>query len=154
MDFYQRPPIRGLKAFAAIYAGWGFSEPYFRTEAYRQFSATSTEEFVQVFWEPFFLKCDANNLLCQLWTWQRGDISAQPAYGGDFEKALASIKARCIVVPIDHDRYFPPADSQNEARHIPGAECRICPSIWGHMALLNPEDARFFDQVYSDLLTG
>jgi homoserine O-acetyltransferase len=26
--FYQVPPIRGLKAFAAIYAGWGFSEPF------------------------------------------------------------------------------------------------------------------------------
>ena len=27
--FYKRPPLRGLKAFAAIYAGWGFSEPFF-----------------------------------------------------------------------------------------------------------------------------
>src|SRR5262249_34471943 len=32
--FYDRPPVRGLKAFAAIYAGWGFSEPFYRTAAY------------------------------------------------------------------------------------------------------------------------
>ena len=25
--FYTRPPVAGLKAFAAIYAGWGFSAP-------------------------------------------------------------------------------------------------------------------------------
>jgi len=31
--FYTRPPLAGLKAFAAIYAGWGFSEPFFRTRA-------------------------------------------------------------------------------------------------------------------------
>jgi hypothetical protein len=29
-----RPPVRGLRAFAAIYAGWGTSEPFFRTEAW------------------------------------------------------------------------------------------------------------------------
>jgi homoserine O-acetyltransferase/O-succinyltransferase len=33
--FYDRPPVRGLQAFAAIYAGWGTSEPFFRTEAWR-----------------------------------------------------------------------------------------------------------------------
>jgi homoserine O-acetyltransferase/O-succinyltransferase len=32
--FYDRPPMRGLKAFAAIYAGWGTSEPFFRTEGW------------------------------------------------------------------------------------------------------------------------
>ena len=30
--FYDRPPVNGLKAFAAIYAGWGTSEPFYRTE--------------------------------------------------------------------------------------------------------------------------
>jgi homoserine O-acetyltransferase len=30
--FYARPPLAGLKAFAAIYAGWGFSEPFYRTK--------------------------------------------------------------------------------------------------------------------------
>jgi homoserine O-acetyltransferase len=27
--FYTVPPIAGLKTFAAIYAGWGFSEPFY-----------------------------------------------------------------------------------------------------------------------------
>ncbi len=41
--FYARPPVAGLKAFATIYAGWGFSEPFYRTEVYRQFGAASAE---------------------------------------------------------------------------------------------------------------
>lgn len=150
--FYDRPPVRGLKAFAAIYAGWGFSEPFYRTAAYTQFNARNHEEFVEYFWEPFFLRCDANNLLSQLWTWLHSDISDNPAYGGDFERALSAIKARTIIVPSELDRYFPPVDSENEARHIPGASWRHIPSIWGHMALFNAADGAFIDQALKELL--
>jgi len=150
--FYDRPPVRGLKAFAAIYAGWGFSEPFYRTAAYGQFNARNHEEFVEYFWEPFFVRCDANNLLSQLWTWQHSDISDNPTYGGDFERALGAIKARTIIVPSELDRYFPPVDSENEARHIPGASWRQIPSIWGHMALFNPADGAFIDQALKELL--
>ena len=150
--FYERPPVRGLKAFAAIYAGWGFSEPFYRTQAYSQFNARNHEEFVEYFWEPFFLRCDANNLLSQLWTWLHSDISDNPTYGGDFERALGAIKARTIIVPSELDRYFPPVDSENEARHIPGASWRQIPSIWGHMALFNPADGAFIDQALKELL--
>ena len=34
-----------------------------------------------------------------LWTWQHGDISANEKFNGDFDKALAAIKARAIVMP-------------------------------------------------------
>jgi homoserine O-acetyltransferase len=150
--FYERPPVRGLQAFATIYAGWGFSEPFYRTQGFRQFAARDHAEFVAVFWEPFFLRCDANDLLSQLWTWMHADISDNPTYGGDFERALAAIKARTIIVPCQHDTYFPPADSEYEARHIRGAECRVIPSIWGHMASANPADAPFIDRALQDLL--
>ena len=152
--FYDRPPVSGLKAFAAIYAGWGTSEPFFRTEGFRALGARSAEEHVATFWEPFFLRCDANNLLSQLWTWMTGDISDNATYGGDFAAALGAIKARTIVLPVDNDRYFPPVDSENEARHIPGAECRVINSIWGHMAPMNPGDASTIDAVLSELLGG
>src|SRR5580704_3725539 len=72
--FYQRPPVAGLKAFAAIYAGWGTSEPFFRRRIFTAFGQNSFAEHVAGFWEPFFLRCDANNLLSQLWTWEHGDI--------------------------------------------------------------------------------
>lgn len=150
--FYDRPPVRGLKAFAAIYAGWGTSEPFYRTEVYRAFGASNYQEHVAYFWEPFFLRCDANNLLSQLWTWLHSDISDNPVYGGNYETALGAIKARTIVVPVDNDRYFPPADSEYEAQRIPGAECRVIRSIWGHMAPMNSHDIRAIDSVLHKLL--
>ena len=150
--FYDRPPVNGLKAFAAIYAGWGTSEPFYRTEVYRSFGARDVQEHVASFWEPFFVRCDANNLLSQLWTWWHSDISHNPTYNGDFEAALGAIKARTIVVPVDNDRYFPPADSEHEARHIPGARCQVVSSVWGHMATMNAQDIPAIDSVLHELL--
>lgn len=152
--FYDRPPIRGLRAFSAIYAGWGLSEPFFRSGAYSAFGAKDHEQFVQYFWEPFFQRCDANNLLSQLWTWEMGDISDNPQYEGNFESALGAIKARTIVLPADLDRYFPPVDSEYEARHIPNGECRVIRSDWGHMAPMNPGDIPVIDAALSELLEG
>ena len=152
--FYNRPPMGGLRAFAAIYAGWGLSEPFYRNAAFTDFSAHDHEEFVAYFWEPFFQKCDANNLLSQLWTWEKGDISDNPMYGGDFPAALRAIKARTIIMPVDLDRYFPPQDALFEAGHIQNVECRVIRSDWGHMAPMNPGDAPAIDAALRELLEG
>ena len=150
--FYRRPPVRGLRAFATIYAGWGFSEPFYRTEAFRQFGAATAAEFSARFWEPAFLHHDANDLLALLRCWEEGDISADPRYGGDLDRALGAITARAIVMPGEYDSYFPPADSRAEVARMPRAECRVIPSIWGHMTLWNPEDRPFIDAALRELL--
>ena len=139
--FYTRPPLAGLKAFAAIYAGWGFSEPFYRTEGFRQFGAATSEEFVASFWEGAFIHHDANDLLTLLQTWYDGDIAA----GDDFDAALRSITARAVIMPGQYDTYFPPVDSEYEASRMPSAVCRTIPSIWGHMTLWNPDDRAFID---------
>jgi len=143
--FYREPPLAGLKAFAAIYAGWGFSEPFYRNEEFRGMNAKSAEQFVEYFWEPAFIHHDANNLLAMLWTWQHGDISDNPIYNGDFDLALRSIKARTFILPGQYDSYFPPSDSAYEAKGIAGAQCRPIPSTWGHMTIWNPADRPFID---------
>lgn len=152
--FYTRPPVRGLRAFATIYAGWGFSEPFYRTEAFRQFGAATAAEFSARFWEPAFLHHDANDLLALLRCWENGDISAGAPYGGDLDRALGAITARAIVVPCEYDTYFPPSDSHAEVARMPNAECRPINSIWGHMTLWNPADRPFFDAALRDALQG
>ncbi len=150
--FYTRPPVRGIAAFAAIYAGWGTSEPFFRQRLFRAFGSQNTAEHVADFWEPFFLRCDANNLLSQLWTWERGDISANPLYNGDFTAALRASTARTIILPVDNDRYFPPQDAAFEAQHMPNGEVRVIKSHWGHMAPMNPGDIAQIDGPLAELL--
>jgi homoserine O-acetyltransferase len=118
---------------------------------------SSLEDFLVAFWEGFFLPKDANNLLSLLWTWQYADIGAQPKYAGNFEKALASIKAKAIVMPASTDLYFPPEDSQYEVKHMPNAELRVVETVWGHFAGgpgTSPVDIKFLNTALLELLAS
>ena len=94
------------------------------------------------------------NEMTMLWTWQHGDIGATPGFDGNFEKALAAIKAKAIVMPGQTDLYFPPLDNEYEVKHMPNAVLRAIPSIWGHFAGggLNPVDTSFIDESLKELL--
>jgi homoserine O-acetyltransferase/O-succinyltransferase len=152
--WYDRPPTTGLRAMARVYAGWGFSQAFYWQELYSRLGYSSLEDFLVGFWEGFFLRKDANNLLTMLWTWQRGDIGGTPGFDGDFERALGAIKARAIVMPAEKDLYFPPEDSAYEVEHMPNAELRVIPGVWGHFAGagLNPTDTEFIDDSLKELL--
>jgi homoserine O-acetyltransferase/O-succinyltransferase len=152
--FYTRPPVDGIKAFASIYAGWGVSEAFFRLKTYSAFGAENHEDFVKIFWEPLFLKHDVNDLLAQLGTWERSDISDNSVYNKEFVSALSAIKARTIVSAVDLDRLFPPVDSQAEVEHIPQGEFAEVSSIWGHMAPLEPDAQKQIDTSLSRLLAS
>lgn len=155
--WYEKQPTKGLRAMARVYAGWGFSQAFYREKLDLKLGFASLEDFLIGFWEGLFLPRDANNLLAMLWTWQKGDISGNELYGGDFEKALGAIKARAIVMPSQTDLYFPPEDNEYEVRHMPNAECRPIPSVWGHTAGgpgLNPVDVKFIDDALKELLAS
>lgn len=98
----------GLKAFARNYAGWGFSQAFYREKLHEKFyNANNLEDFMVSFWEAWALSKDPENLLVMLQTWQSGDVSQQEPYNGDFEKAMAAIKAKTLVLPSKTDLYFP-----------------------------------------------
>jgi homoserine O-acetyltransferase/O-succinyltransferase len=150
----ERPPITGVRAMAAIYAGWAFSEQFYREETFRVFGARDVDEFIEVFWEAFYVKEDANDLLAQFATWWHNDLGDHPRFGGDFDAALGAITARTRIIQADTDRYFPPTDSAYEAERIPGAELRLLETAWGHMAPFNPEDQKAIDAALNELLEG
>jgi len=155
--WYDTPPTRGQCAMARVYAGWGFSQAFYLEERYRELGFTSLEDFLVGFWEGFFLdERDANNLLTMLWTWQHGDIGQTEGFDGSLEKALGAIQARAIVMPAEKDLYFPPEDNEYEVRHMPNAELRVIPGVWGHFAGggANPADIDFIDQGLRDLLAS
>ncbi|RAL16733.1 homoserine acetyltransferase family protein [Aspergillus homomorphus CBS 101889] len=127
----------GLKAFGRGYAGWGFSQAFYREKLYETaLGYKNLEDFMVNFWESWALSKDPANLLTMLQTWQNGDVANQELYNGDFEKALASIKAKVLVLPGKTDLYFPPEDSEYEvACMMPGVgTLAVFPSIWGHWA--------------------
>jgi homoserine O-acetyltransferase len=153
---YQSPPIKGMRALARVYAGWGLSQPFYKEELYKELGFNSLEDFITGFWEKRYMPRDANNLLSMLRTWQLNDLGKAPRFGGSLEKALGAIKAKASVMASQTDLYFPPDDMEFEAARIPGARFRIIPSKWGHMAGagLNTADSTFIQDEIKALLAA
>jgi homoserine O-acetyltransferase len=130
---YLTPPRRGLAAFGRVYAGWAYSQAFFRDRLYEKLGHASVEALLLA-WEADHLASDANDLLCVLGSWQAADISQNRTFGGDFARALAAITARAIVMPSSTDLYFPPEDSRREVSGMRSAELRPLQSDFGHVA--------------------
>jgi homoserine O-acetyltransferase len=152
---YLAPPVRGLKAFARVYAGWAFSQTFFRQHLYRRLGYQSIEDLL-VDWEQDHVNnWDANDLLVKLWSWQAADISASCSQQLNFEKALNKITARAILIPCTQDLYFPPADNAIEAQHMPRAVLKPYDSPLGHCVANpgnDPEFERFLDNCIAEVM--
>ena len=152
--FYTEPPTRGLKAFGRVYAGWAFSQSFYRDKHHRQIGFETAEDLL-IDWEQDHLNWDANNLLAKLATWQAADISQNELYQGNFADALAAIKAKTIVIACNNDLYFRPADNELEIKHINQAELRIYHSPWGH-CVASPGNktqfAEYLDKTIKELI--
>lgn len=151
-------PSAGLRAMGRVYAGWAMSHDFYRDEVWRELGFGSLEDYLIRTWDGAFARRDANDLLAQIGIWQRGDISACPAFGGDIDRALAAITARVLLMPGQTDRYFDPRDNADEIGRLvnaSSAELHPIPSIHGHRAgnpVNNPVDRAFINAEISALL--
>jgi homoserine O-acetyltransferase/O-succinyltransferase len=151
---YRQPPRRGLAAFGRVYAGWAYSQAFFRERLYEQLGHASPQALLSA-WAREHQTYDANDLLCVLSSWQRADISDNALYGGDLPKALNGIEARAIIMPCSTDLYFPPEDSRVEVQLLRHAELRVLESKFGHVAggpERVPEGTAFVEKALRDLL--
>ncbi|RDW71145.1 homoserine acetyltransferase family protein-like protein [Coleophoma cylindrospora] len=127
----------GLKALGRVYAGWGFSQAFYREKVFEtDLGFKDLEDFIVNFWESWALRKDPENMLVMLYTWQAADCSNQEPYNGDFKAAMQAIKAKTLVLPGKTDLYFPPEDSEIEVANMKEGIGRVeaFPSIWGHWA--------------------
>jgi homoserine O-acetyltransferase len=142
---YTTPPAKGLEAFSMVWAGWLYSQEWWRQELWRTPTVTSFDQAVQGFRRRF--SADANDYILQARTWQRHDVGATPGFDGSVEKALKSIKVRVLYMPSETDLYFPITDARYEQALIPKVTFAPIPSLWGHTAgaASNPADLRFLN---------
>ncbi|GAC1550118.1 MAG: hypothetical protein NVS2B7_26170 [Herpetosiphon sp.] len=138
----------GLRRHAGIWAFMGLCPDFYNHKLWNAIGFSSLEDFTVGFLEAYFLPMDPNDLLCQAWKWQRGDVSRHTH--GDLNSALAKITARTMVMPIDTDQFFPVADCKAEQELIPNSELRVIRSQWGHFGLFGTE-ASYLEQVDSHL---
>jgi homoserine O-acetyltransferase len=129
---YSTPPALGLTAFAKVYAGWAYSQPFFRDGKYQALGFESIDQLLE-FWVQDHLQQDANDLLLQLRTWQRGNIALTKGYNEPSEHVMAQLCCPGIIMPSSSDLYFTAADARLDANDL-GIEYQELESDFGHIA--------------------
>jgi len=155
---YTAEPEKGLSAFGMVWAGWLFSQEWWRDELWRQDSkpGTTFEEYVNSFRKDFIPHGDANDMILQCRTWEKHDVGMTPGFGGDAHRALHSIRTPILYMPSMTDLYFPVGDARYEAVDIPGVTLLPIPSLWGHPAgaAATPADGKFLNENIALFLAG
>ncbi len=155
---YTEQPKKGLSAFGMVWAGWLYSQEWWRRELWRVNSPprTTLDQVIEKFRTNFIPGADANNLILQMRTWERHDVGTTPGFGGDVERALGSIKVPFLYMPSETDLYFPLADARYEAPFIPHGFLVPIPSLWGHPAgaAAGPADGKFLNDAIGRFLAG
>ena len=152
--FYTEPHAChvGLRRHAQVWGVMGCCTEFYKQEAWRQAGFSSMNDFLQGYYENWFLPMDPNNLLTMAWKWQHGDSSRNT--GGDLKEALGRIRAKTFVIPFADDMFFPLSDIEAEQKMIPNSELRVIESLWGHFAMLSmdPADHQKIDSELAELL--
>jgi len=154
---YTAPPARGLSAFGMVWAGWLFSQGWWRKELWRDPAkpGLTLDQVIDGFRKDFIPGADANNLILQMRTWEKHDVGFTPGFNGDTERALKAIRTPLLYMPSETDLYFPVQDAAYEAAFIPGVTLKPIPSLWGHTAgaASNPADGRFLNTAIREFLS-
>jgi homoserine O-acetyltransferase len=154
---YTEQPAKGLSAFGMVWAGWLYSQEWWRRELWKTTALNVTlEQEIEHFRSNFIPGADANNLILQMRTWEHHDVGTTPGFNGDVEKALRSIKVPFLYMPSETDMYFPVGDARYEAQFMATATLAPIPSLWGHTAgaASNPADAKFLNDTIGKFLSG
>jgi homoserine O-acetyltransferase len=153
---YKTPPKKGLEAFGMVWAGWLYSQEWWRKELWRNPARPDLtfEQVVDNYRKNFIPGADANDLIEQCRIWEFHNVGSTKGFNGDVEAALRSIKVPFLYMPSETDLYFPVGDARYEAPFIPKGILMPIPSLWGHTAgaASNPADAKFLNDHIGDFM--
>ena len=149
---YKKQPVAGLKAFGRVYAGWAFSQDFFRNKLYKKLGFKSVENLLKSWANDHAKNWDANNLLSKLKTWQLNDISSGPIHKGNYINALKSIRAKTILMPCNQDLYFRTKDNEYEKKFIKRVSLRSIDSPYGHCAANPNNDKNFQNKLDTNII--
>ncbi len=154
---YTAEPAKGISAFGMVWAGWLYSQEWWRDELWKTDEPNATlDQVLDHFRNGFIPGADANNLILQMRTWEKHDVGTTPGFGGDTKKALASIKVPVLYMPSMTDLYFPVGNARYESRFIPHVTLKPIPSLYGHPAGAgaSPADLKFLNDNIGRFLRG
>jgi homoserine O-acetyltransferase len=99
---------------------------------------------------------DANDWIYQTWAYERHDVGTTAAFGDDTAKALASIKAKTLILTGTKDLLNPEFEPTQMGKSIPGVKMMtISPgTVTGHASAggFNTADVDFLNREVGDFL--
>ncbi|KAF9884233.1 hypothetical protein FE257_001965 [Aspergillus nanangensis] len=125
-------PRRGLRAFGKAYSAWLTSASWFEERRFQELGHATLQEWDDEVTMQRYEDWDAEDLLAMLRMWQKSDIGV--CKDDTFEDAMASIKARVLLMPCRTDQYFHWQVSEKEGQMLADAQLQVIPSVWGHLA--------------------
>lgn len=101
---------------------------------------------------------DADDWIYQTWAYERHDVGTTPGFGGDTAKALASIKAKTLILTGTKDLLNPEFEPTAAGKAIPNVTFKtISPgTVTGHASAsgASPSDVEFLNRETSAFLDG
>jgi homoserine O-acetyltransferase len=142
-DGFSKRPERGYRAYAGLMQALVMRTPGVALER-------NLDEFVSIVEKHAF---DAHDYLYQSWAYEAHDVGTTPGFDGVTGRALASIRAKALLLAPPLDLLNPAECAREAAQAIPGAQFQEIPSTRGHqaatkesrtgVAFLNESIARF-----------
>ena len=145
---YDAPPEKGLRLFRDIVALLAARSPDMYAAQFKNGPDVLPWMEQQ---ETALLKLfDANDWIYQSWAYDRHDVGTTPGFNGDTAKALASIKARTLILTGTKDLLNPEFEPTESARNIPNVKMMtISPgTVTGHASAggFFPADVEFLNR--------
>lgn len=154
-----RAGIQGLKAARAI----GMIS-YRQYQTYQETQSEKNNETIEDFRASTYQQYQGDKLSKRFNTftyWTLSKVMDSHNVGRkrtSVESALATIKAKTLVVSIDSDILFPPQEQKFLADNIPGAQLEVISSLYGHDGFLVEFEhlkkiiKHYFKKIYSEVL--
>jgi len=150
---FTATPERGWRAYAGLMGAL-----VTRTPAALEFlhgHSNAHRWFEEVVAQQKLVALDAHDYLYQSWAYEAHDVGRGDGFAGHTDAALASIRARTLVLAPSLDLFNPAEAARAAATAIPGARFVEIPSVQGHLAASTTKaaDAAFLNRVIGEFLT-
>ncbi len=151
-DGFSAVPERGWRAYTGLMTALLSRTPM----ALAEFLPDCAEAhlwFERLFAQNRTLGFDAHDYLYQSWAYEAHDVGTTEGFA-DTAGALASIKAKALVLAPPLDLFNPAQSARDVAAAIPGARFVEIPSVQGHLAATSAkaDDAAFLNRVIGEFL--
>jgi len=154
---YEAPPEKGIRLWRDILSLLSARTPDMYSRQFK--NGMDVLPWMEQQETALIKAFDANDWIYQTWAYERHDVGATPGFDGDTAKALASIKAKTLILTGTKDLLNPEFEPTEAGKSIPGVKMMtISPgTVTGHAAaggaiaadveFLNRETGAFLDGV-------